>query len=215
MNISSEDRSKKPILKIINNKIDVLREILNKNDDIMSLCYIEILKILRKYPPAKNENKFIYGKLIEKSIINHINKIIPCIELDKLEENSVGSEYKNDCRCLDTDFSIKASKSGGIITIINKRNKQTHSIDNLNFIICHIANKKLYIFSHNTHSPFEKYKEEDGGGIHYKSGIFTYFKKNDEYSYSFKENDIVKDFIANELPLIKESDIYEKLYQEL
>lgn len=40
-------------------------ELMNKNTDIMKDCYKNFLKIMHLFPPAKNENKFIYGKLIE------------------------------------------------------------------------------------------------------------------------------------------------------
>src|SRR3989344_7789763 len=98
----------------------------------MEDCYIEIRRILKKFPPSKNENKFIYGKLIEKSIITHINKIISCTNLDN--NHKYGSEYKNDCLLLNTLYSIKAQKQKSDVILINKHNKQIHSITNMYFI---------------------------------------------------------------------------------
>ena len=192
-----------------------LIELLNKNDVIMSHCYIKILKILKKYPPAKNENKFIYGKLIEKTLIYAFNKIIKCQDLDAL--HTVGSEYKYDCRFrfLMKAFSIKASKSGGVVTIINKRNRTEHNISKISFIICHIKNKSLYIFNHFDTEDFKRYVKNDGAAIHYKSGIFTYLKKHDQFIYKFPENDIITEFIDHKLPYIEVEDIYTRLYDEL
>jgi len=40
------------------------------NEEKMRKCYKELFKISRKFPPQKNENKFIYGKLGEKALIS-------------------------------------------------------------------------------------------------------------------------------------------------
>jgi hypothetical protein len=78
-----------PCLNLVNN--------LNKqyNQENMQSCFHNILKISKLFPPAKNENKFIYGKLIELELINTFNKFSLCTELDKYHDT--GSEYKNDC----------------------------------------------------------------------------------------------------------------------
>ena len=39
------------------------------NPSQMTNMYIDILSILKKYPPAKNENKFIYGKVAKSNYI--------------------------------------------------------------------------------------------------------------------------------------------------
>ena len=46
-------------------------------------------------------------------------------------------------------YSIKVQKSKNLITIINKRNKTTHSINGMNFLIVNIKLRKLFIFTHN------------------------------------------------------------------
>jgi len=46
------------------------------------------------YPPAKNEYKFIYGNLIQMSVIELLDNIFySCIDLDKLCNN--GSEIQS------------------------------------------------------------------------------------------------------------------------
>jgi hypothetical protein len=100
------------LIKILNNK---------KNSKNMEKCYFNILKISKLFPPAKNENKFIYGKLIELQLIKTFNNFFICDDLDK--NHKYGSEYKNDCTINGNNFSIKASKNGNSVTIINKLHK--------------------------------------------------------------------------------------------
>ena len=202
----------------IKKKINIyLIQLLNKHPAIMSACFIKILKTVKKYPPRKNENKFIYGKVCELALIEHLNKILTCIDLDKTHLS--GSEYKNDCmlRFLKIKYSIKVSKSGGTITIINKRNANIrHSIYDINFAIIHISEQNLYLFNHNDDVLFQdKYKKEDGAAIHYKGSIMTYLKKNKKFVYHFPETQILIDFKTNEYPFIEEEDIYKKIYDEL
>ena len=141
--------------------------------------FIDILSILKKYPPAKNENKFIYGKVAEARIIHWINKIIPCKDLDKGKLH--GSEYKNDCEISfdeeKTKYSIKVSKNGGEPTLINKRNISSHNVNDCYFIICHIQNEKLYIFKHN--DTLNVFLKENHESIKYKSKIFSHLDKDE------------------------------------
>lgn len=76
-----------------------------KSRNILKKCYSHIHKVMILFPPKKNENKFIYGKLIEKIIIRNINDIVSCYELDSLYEK--GSCYKNDCRILGSNYSYE------------------------------------------------------------------------------------------------------------
>ena len=177
--------------------------------------YIDILSILKKYPPAKNENKFIYGKVAESRIIHWINKIVPCEDLDK--NNMVGSEYKNDCQISFDEqqikYSIKVSKSGAEPTLINKRNKSSHHVNDCYFIICHIQNSKLYIFKHDeTLKPFLKENHES---IKYKTKIFKFLDKDPNNFYMFPDNKKIQNFKTNILPNIKEISIYDRLSKEL
>ena len=193
----------------------ILKRSLIKYPEYMTPLLIDIYTILNKYPPAKNENKFIYGKVAEARIIHWINKIIPCIDLDK--SNTHGAEYKNDCEIsFDSNkvkYSIKVSKNGGEPTLINKRNVSSHTVNDCHFIICHILNKKLYIFKHDeTLEPFIKENHES---IKYKSSIFKYLDRDSNNFYKFPDNQKIQYFERNILPTINESKIYEKLALEL
>ena len=179
-------------------------KLIGKNDRLMKECYIKILKVLYTFPPAKNEYKFIYGKLIEKILINTMNKIIKCDDLDK--NYKCGSEYKFDMNML-IKFSSKAvANNKSNIIILNKLNKQVHSIYNVNFMICYVKSGELYIFP----SFFipKEFVNNSGSNISYISKIYTYLKQS-SFKYVFpklsnKENETIKN--------IKCIDVYEYLY---
>ena len=64
----------KSLLKNMNIKscLNLVNELNNPiNFNIMAHCFFNISKISRLFPPAKNENKFIYGKLIELNNAPH------------------------------------------------------------------------------------------------------------------------------------------------
>ncbi len=192
-----------------------LIEYLVRSPNYMTNMFIDILSILKKYPPAKNENKFIYGKVAEARIIHWINKIIPCEDLDKTKLH--GSEYKNDCEISFDEnkikYSIKVSKSGAEPTLINKRNISSHNVDDCYFIICHIQNEKLYIFKHNDSlKPFLKDSHES---IKYKTSIFKHLDKDITQYYKFPDNEKIQHFKNNILPNIQEISIYDRLSNEL
>jgi hypothetical protein len=161
-------------------------EKLNKNNKLMTECFNKILIIEKMFPPKKNENKFIYGKLCEKVLIEYLNKIFDCKELD-LECDS-GSEYKNDCYLFDNDlkienkFSIKVQKNRSNVTIINKRYNDEHTLSNINFMLINIYESKLYIFSHN--EELNKYVKNDNSCISYKVSLLKYLDQN-KYYYKF------------------------------
>ena len=191
-----------------------LISLLKTNSHKMENLFIDILLILQKYPPAKNENKFIYGKVAEKRLISWFNTFIPCEELDKGQK--CGSEYKNDCEISFPNkikYSIKVSKSGAAPTLINKRNITKHNIDGCRFIICHILNKKLYIFTHT--SEFDQYVEETSESIRYKSKIFKFLDKNDKYYYEFPKSDVIDTYVNEFIKDIDTEDIYEKIALEI
>jgi len=97
--------------------LNLIRE-LNKpsNSNIMNKCFFNISKISKLSPPTKNENKFIYGKLIELELIKTFSKRMICDDLDS--KHSVGSEYKNDYEINGNKYSIKASKNGDKVTVL-------------------------------------------------------------------------------------------------
>jgi hypothetical protein len=92
---------------------------LQKHDQQMKECIKRISLVERHYPPAKNENRFLYGKLIEKILIRFINSIIPLTELDL--NHIHGAEYKNDAQFIDSKIccSIKVVKQSSNIILIN------------------------------------------------------------------------------------------------
>jgi hypothetical protein len=180
---------------------------LNANPNAMRTCIFEIKKILSKFPPAKNENKFIYGKLGERSLNKAFSTFSVCEDLDASHVS--GSEYKNDCKIIDTCYSIKISKNGGAVTLINKNNKSEHIIDH-NFIICHIEKKKLYIFPSSIIP--EKFIKDSGPKIDYKPALFKYMDETTpQHVYSFPE---LTEEQENKLREEKEINIYELLYKK-
>lgn len=197
--------------KQINNKFIFIIETLNKNRKIMLECYYEILVISITYPPQKNENKFIYGKLIELSIINCFTKIgfkTNCLD----DECLIGSQYKNDIKLLSIDISIKAklNKNGNII-LINKLNTYKHII-NINTLLCVINERKMYFIPSNIVNN-DLYITENAGCISYKYSLITMIdKKYKEYIYIFPElTNLYKEKLNNIIPI----NIYYKLYNEL
>lgn len=185
------------------NLIETLNQ--KKNIKNMQKCYFNILKISKLFPPAKNENKFIYGKLIELELIKTFNKFILCEDLDKNHKS--GSEYKNDCEIDGTKFSIKASKNTSKVIILNKFHKSDHKINN-NFIICNIQKKKLYVFPSIIIN--NDYIIDKESHMYFKASLFNYLEKNNkEYIYNFPEliNKYKKDIEKTE-----EVNIYNYLY---
>jgi len=195
----------------INNKMLSIIILINNEYDIMERCYFEILSTAKKFPPAKNENKFVYGKLIEKALINAFIKCgFNCIDLDS--KHTVGSEYKNDIRMLNMDISIKALKNkGSSIVLINKNGKKTHNVDNIQMILCIINEGKLYFIPNNLIDN-DIYVNDSDSQISYRSKLITMFEnKYEKYIYNFPK--LSKEY-QDKLELITEISIYDKLYKE-
>ena len=201
-------KENKKDLPTINSCLNLIKNLKkNENNEKMKLCYLNILKISKLFPPAKNENKFIYGKLIEMELINSFNNFTICEDLDK--NHKVGSEYKNDCIIKKKKFSIKASKNGGEVTIINKLNKVSHIID-INFIICHISKRKLFIFPNLIIN--KDYIIDKQSNIHFKSSIFKYIEDNHKkFVYNFPE---IEESKLNKINKLNEINIYQYLYNK-
>jgi hypothetical protein len=198
----------RPICQKINNKFKFIIDLLTQHPDIMTRCLYEITKISILYNPQKNENKFIYGKLIEKSIINAFT-IIGFHVTDLDDSHTVGSEYKNDITLLNVDVSIKAKlKKGGDVILINKKSTSKHNI-NMQLLLCVIQERKLYFIPSNIVDN-SVYVKEDAGCISYKSKLFTFIdKQHAEYIYTFPELSMEE---KNKLSLLKPIDIMTKLY---
>lgn len=189
-------------------------QILKLNEDIMRNCFYECVSISKNFPPQKNEYKFIYGKLVEISLINAFTNIgINCIDLDKNHKS--GSEYKNDISIFKNKFSIKAKlNKGGDVILINKKSTTKHNVS-INIMLVVINEGKLYIFPSNFDDSINinEYIKEDSGVISYKSKLFSLInKKYKDYIYSFPELDEKqKDLLSN----ITEQDIMNNLYKDI
>jgi hypothetical protein len=183
-------------------------KILGRNDELMKKCYVEILNILKKFPPAKDINKFIYGILVQKALTKTLSKIFNCIDLDKTHK--VGGEYKFDISLSNQKFSIKASKNtNSCLTLINKLNIDNHNIFNVNFLVCYIEKGELYFFP-----SFEidhSFMKETGSRIIYKSSIYNKYLKNSKYKYVFPK--LLKTE-SDEIKQLEEIDIYETIYNQ-
>ena len=180
----------------------------SENVERMQKCLFEFVKISKQFPPQKNENKFIYGKLGEIALINTLKdlKILNLVDLDK--RHKVGSEYKNDIQIENTKFSVKVklNKVGDII-MINCKSKDIHTID-VNLILIVINEKKIYIIPRTFDT--DVFIKRDAGSISYKGKILTFIEKyRKDFIYKFPElseeqNEVIKK--------ITPFDIYNKLY---
>lgn len=195
---------------VINNKFKTVIEILEKHPSIMRKCLFELYKISILYNPQKNENKFIYGKLIEKSLIHALTLIgFKVTDLD--DNHTVGSEYKNDISLLNVNISIKGKlKKGGDVILINKKSTSKHKI-NMQLLLCVIQDHKLY-FIPSSIVDNSAYVKEDAGCISYKSKLFTMIdKKYGEYIYTFP--DLLEDE-KTMLSTLKPLDIMSILFKD-
>ena len=186
-------------------------ELLNKTPDLMQKCYYDIVRVSIKYPPQKNENKFIYGKLIERVLIRTIRQVgIEIVDLD--ESHTMGSEYKNDIRMFDIDISIKAKlNKGGNIILINKKSTSEHVIK-IQTIVCIINERKLYFIPSDIVDN-ELFVIQDAGCISYKGTLITMMnKKYNQFIYEFPE---LNEKYKNKLKNVTQIDIYTMLLNEL
>jgi len=178
------------------------------NKDHMQTCLFELRKISRKFPPLKNEYKFIYGKLCEIALIKAFQKCnMDVIDLDK--SHSIGSEYKNDIEVLEHKFSIKTklNKSGDII-MINCKSTSDHVLD-INTILMVINEGLIYVFPTDFFEQTD-YVKRDSGSISFKGKLITHINKNHpEYIYKFPE---LKQEQKEELDNMSEVDIFKDLY---
>lgn len=180
-----------------------------------NIAFIKCYTILKTYPPAKNENKFLYGILIQTAVIKLLDNIFySCIDLD--EKCKVGSNYKVDCklnitRYLNVNLSIKGKKHKiGKVIIINKNsNNKNYDLSVLISIIIIIELKDIIIIPHKIIPKL--YIEDNDANISYKSSLFTFLYKNQEYKKKYiinlVPNDEYKLFYKNEFPHIKPKNI--------
>lgn len=176
------------------------------NEEKMNKCYRELFKISRKFPPQKNEYKFIYGKLGEIALFRMFRDIgvINIVDLD--DQHSSGSEYKNDIIINDVYFSIKVklNKPGDII-MINCKSSPNHTLD-INTIIIVINERRIYAIPKTFNT--DEYIKQDSGTISYKNKILTHFTKNcPKFVYTFPEP-------KDEIIEMSAIDIYTILYDD-
>jgi hypothetical protein len=192
----------------------------NKHNEKVNDMFIKCLKIYRKFPPSKNEYKFIFGGLVQKAFIEMLNDIFyKCIDLDELHE--FGSEYKNDCCLYITphlkfNMSIKAkSKTNGNIILINRHgNNVFHNLKNLITFAIIIETRQIIIINHNNVK--EDFIKDNDANISYKSSLITYIKKNNpQMVYTLEKNHKFNEFIENEYEIITPIDLYKELYNKL
>jgi hypothetical protein len=195
-------------LKMCNYLIEQMK--LEKNYDALRKCHLEFNIISRKFPPQKNEYKFIYGKLGEKALISMFQNIgINSLDLDT--QHKIGSEYKNDIQMNNTRFSIKVKlNDNGDVIMINCKSRKDHNLDDINTIVVVINSGLIYIIPKTFNT--EDYVKRDAGSISYKSKLFTHIKKNHpEYIYKFPE--LLPDEVEK-LNNTYEVDIYNQIFEE-
>jgi hypothetical protein len=183
---------------------------LEKNRDALRKCHFEFNIISKKFPPQKNEYKFIYGKLGEKALISMFQNIgINSLDLDM--QHKIGSEYKNDIQMNNTRFSIKVKLNDkGDVIMINCKSKKDHNLDDINTIVVVINSGLIYVIPKTFNT--DNYLKRDAGSISYRSKLFTHIKKNNpEYIYKFP------DLLQEEIDKVNETievDIYNQIFDE-
>lgn len=185
---------------------------LSDNDIMMDVCIAKIHQVMREFPPARNENKFIYGKVIEKILIYFFHQMEPCRELDL--DISCGSMYKNDVIFLESGVScsIKVSKNGTDVILVNKKSSAMHPLDNTCFIICVLKTNRIYFIVH-TKEEFDGFVKDDHGTISYKKSIFAYMESNHkDMIYQFPDGPQLQSIMSQYIP---ERNLYEQEFSRI
>lgn len=175
----------------------------------MEECLKRIYTIVQMYPPRRDENKFHYGKLIEKILIYYMNEIVPCRELDL--STPCGSHYLHDVEFISTHLraSIKVSKNGSAVTLVNKRTRRDHNLENTCFLVCNLKTDSLYFIVHQP--DFSPFLRENGASISYTPGIFRFIEQAHPHMiFQFTKTVSFQTFQHHMLPHVPESNFYEK-----
>jgi len=203
-----------------NNIFKLIKFNILKNNNKHNNLFIKCKKISKKYNPAKNEYKFIYGGLIQKSLIDFFNEIFyKCVDLDEL--TNIGAEYKFDCKLKITKFininlGIKAKlrKKGNIIMINKQNTDREYNLEDLISIIIIIELNDIIIIPHKYID--NKYIINGNANISYKSSLITkLYNEKSKYIIHLKENEKYNEFMKNEYPYIQNHNIYQELYKNL
>jgi hypothetical protein len=185
----------------------------NKN---LNHFFIECNLIHKKFPPSKNENKFLFGGLIQKSLIEMFRRLFyKCIDLDEL--HSYGSEYKNDCclylsRTQKLFISIKCkSKKHGEIVLINKNsNHKNYDLNDLITLLIVIETNQLVIIEHKRFG--DTYVKNNNSTICYKSSLLTHiYRECPDCIIECNKNKNLIELLENKN--ITPINVYELLYK--
>lgn len=191
--------------------------------------FMKSMKIMKKFPPSKNEYKFIFGNLVQCAVNECLSSIFyKSYDLDK--NHSYGSEYKNDTKIYLTKYvsfkiSIKAkSTNKSSIILINKhtnqyditktQNKKRYNLNNLITCVVTLREPAIYFIDHNT-VPCN-YVKDSPSNISYKSSLITHYKNTNHPMYlPMVSTTQMKEFMMNILPTIEPYDIYDELFNQL
>jgi hypothetical protein len=208
--IAGSSVSKETIVTNVGEKFIQIIKILNDNPLEMQKCYFQINQVNKKYPPQKNEMKFIYGKIIEMCLLTTFCSLgFECIDLDK--KHNFGSEYKNDISIMGVDISIKAKlNQNGNIIMINKLSKTEHEMK-IETLVCSIKEGILYFIPSEIVDNI--FITTSAGCILYKGKILTMIKKNyPQYVYKFPK---LTDEQLSSISQLQAVDLYKKVYDDL
>jgi len=173
---------------VLDKYISDLCQKINDNQSDLCIFFKKSHIVKQRIPPILNENKMVYGKLIELLFIEYLNKIFDggCSELDK--KTNIGSSYMNDCNIRFNNehsmkLSIKVSAQGGDIILINKHNNNINynsSMEELITLVIRLDKCELLILPHVLVLNWEKeYKRNifrnNQANLKYGSPLFTLF----------------------------------------
>ena len=188
ININKEEECNKECIK------KIMKGLNNLENSILAETNYQLHSIIKAYPPAKNENKFTYGKLIEFTIYDLIKNFTECEDLD--EKCKVGSSYKYDCKVFGEKISIKGKKNKTNTTLINKSsNNVTHNIESGIYMIVVIESNNIYIFPGSIIK--KEYIKESTGRIDLKCKFLTYLEKHHSSEYIFKLPELNAEYIKH------------------
>ena len=106
------------------------------------------------------------------------------------------------------------NKNGELI-ICNKNSKHENHLDdikNINFIVCNIERRRLYIFKHTPE--LDKFINNTNSGVKYRSSIFTFLNKNKENYFEFVETTKITN-VLKKIRKIPIPNVYEQLFNRL
>lgn len=197
---SKTEEKTEEIPKINENILNIISTISNiQNNKKLEKLYFDFCFLKKSIPPNKNINKFPYGLIGEKIIVDFINDIgIKC--------NHYDDKYKYDCEIMGDQYSIKILSKKSHMIIINKNSNYKHKIININFIVFIQELNKIYIFQLN--ESMQHFIKDNSSNISLKSGIFTHLDKNPNNYINIPNHNI------DMSKPIKEIDIIQTLFKE-